>query len=207
MGNLSRAEAVCRLIVYRPKTRRRVSSYAARFIRDTVDVPTTARASMLHFRTDRLMVADWAPHFAAPEPLIAALGLVLTPAVLAHLPPAMQLIPHPGIAAWITAQSTQVTVLTVTDTAADTLAGLVFLHHDAQTCHLGYLLAEPVWGRGAGSELIAGLVTALRPMAPLTVIGGVARNNPASARVLAKSGFVKDTAPTPPDTDSYTLSL
>jgi ribosomal-protein-alanine N-acetyltransferase len=184
-----------------------VLGYAAWIIHDTVNVPEIKGALMLHFRTNRLMVADWAPHLAVPEPLTAALGPVLTPSVLAHLPPSMQLDPEQGIPAWITARAAESTVLTVTDTSNDTLAGLVVLHHDEQTCHLGYLLAESAWGRGLGSELIAGLVTAMTPMAPMTVVGGVGHDNPASARVLVKSGFAKDTASSPPDTDLYRLTL
>jgi hypothetical protein len=44
-------------------------------------------------------------------------------------------------------------------------------------------------------------------MAPMTVVGGVGHDNPASARVLVKSGFAKDTASSPPDTDLYRLTL
>ncbi len=56
--------------------------------------------------------------------------------------------------------------------------------------HLGYLLGETAWGRGLATELISGLVSALRNLGePIQLLGGVENANPASARVLVKNGF------------------
>ena len=60
---------------------------------------------------------------------------------------------------------------------------------------VGYLLAEPYWGRGFASELIAGLVAWCRQQPSVEFLaGGVAADNPASARVLEKNGFRQSTA-------------
>ena len=71
------------------------------------------------------------------------------------------------------------------------LLGLLILSYqpEAWQVHLGYLFDETAWGQGYASELVGGVVTALAPVAPVEGLGGVARDNPASARVLVKNGF------------------
>lgn len=61
---------------------------------------------------------------------------------------------------------------------------------------LGYLFSETCWGRGLASELVGGFVhwcrasAAAHPRSRMaTLTGGVARDNPASRRVLEKNGF------------------
>ena len=58
---------------------------------------------------------------------------------------------------------------------------------------LGYLLAEMVWGRGLGSELIKGLVVWCQKSGGInSLTGGVEADNGASIRVLEKNGFVRE---------------
>jgi ribosomal-protein-alanine N-acetyltransferase len=55
---------------------------------------------------------------------------------------------------------------------------------------LGYVLAEPAWGRSLGSELVGGFVEWCRAQSEIgSLIAGVAADNPASIRILEKSGF------------------
>jgi RimJ/RimL family protein N-acetyltransferase len=55
---------------------------------------------------------------------------------------------------------------------------------------LGYLLAESAWGRGLGTELVAGFVEWCRATPRIrSIAGGVELHNVGSARVLAKNGF------------------
>ena len=54
--------------------------------------------------------------------------------------------------------------------------------------HLGYLLGQSTRGRGYASALIAGLVSHV-PKTGFRLLGGVGRENPASAHVLRKTGF------------------
>jgi ribosomal-protein-alanine N-acetyltransferase len=54
---------------------------------------------------------------------------------------------------------------------------------------IGYLLAESAWGQGYASELLEGFVDWCTTADISSVIGGVARENVASRRVLEKNGF------------------
>ncbi len=56
---------------------------------------------------------------------------------------------------------------------------------------LGFLLAESVWGRGLGTEMVAGFVKWSRSTPRVrSIAGGVGLDNTASVRALAKNGFV-----------------
>ena len=55
---------------------------------------------------------------------------------------------------------------------------------------LGYLVARSAWGKGFATELVQGFVTWCRAdPSCVSIKGGVARDNYASARVLEKNGF------------------
>lgn len=55
---------------------------------------------------------------------------------------------------------------------------------------LGYLLAEAAWGKGVGTELVAGFVDWCEAHTEIrSVTGGVAHDNIASVRILEKHGF------------------
>lgn len=55
---------------------------------------------------------------------------------------------------------------------------------------IGYLLSEASWGRGLASELVKGFVSWARAQPSIsTLAGGVSADNPASKRVLEKTGF------------------
>lgn len=129
----------------------------------------------MEFETERLRIRGWSGAHPA-----SALRPVLTPAVLAHLPSSLQ---EPGPERWISARLSESEVLAVI--AEDTLIGVVILAGQ-DPVHLGYLLAEAAWGKGYARELVRGLVSA---MPKATLHAGVARDNPASARVLEKAGF------------------
>ncbi len=150
------------------------------------------------FSTGRLSVRDWRCDIKIAgrrKALEGALGGLLSARVLAHLPPPLQLARHGGcVSRWITARAAESDVLLVCDTATGRLIGLLILAAGApasghREIHVGYLLAEEVWGRGLASELVSGLVAALQGHGPVTLVAGVARDNPASARVLQKAGF------------------
>lgn len=56
------------------------------------------------------------------------------------------------------------------------------------TFTLGNSLGQSAWGKGYASELLAGLVLHV-PKTGFRLLGGVGRENPASAHVLRKTGF------------------
>lgn len=150
------------------------------------------------FDTNRLRLRPLAPE-APPD--LAELKALLSPNVLTHLPPALQRVADPG--GWLAERLAECAVLGVYDRKAGELLGLVLLadpEGDGRNLHLGYLLAERVWGQGFGSELLAALPAA----APgATLWGGVGRDNPASARVLEKAGFARCETRSTDDTDMF----
>ena len=120
------------------------------------------------FSTDRYTVRPWRSALSDPAAradLETALARILTPEVLAHLPPSLTL--GPG----------------------------------------DRLFAKSVWGRGAASEVVTGLVQSLRASASIRLIGGVDPANPASTRVLEKAGFARDPALSSEDSTIYTKDL
>lgn len=141
------------------------------------------------FETDRLSVAVLGD--PARPGLIRQAGAILTPQATAFLPPALRVAPGgPDAAAWLRRAARDATVLTVHEIGGG-LAGFVLLHDGgAGEIMFGYLLAERLWGRGLGTELLAGLVSALRAAGCTAVlIGGVDPMNAASMRILRKTGF------------------
>lgn len=69
--------------------------------------------------------------------------------------------------------------------------GLLILSHsqaEQPERHLGYLFAKKAWGQGLGSDLIMALTDHFSTR-PVVLVGGVAAQNPASARVLEKASF------------------
>lgn len=163
------------------------------------------------FATSRLTVAHWRDTLASRSErltLEAELAGILTDQVLAPLPEPLQLSQSAqAVSEWIDARAGESDVYLVRETQSGTLAGLMILAGEGDTLHLGYLLAEAVWGRGYATELVTGLVEALKTEAPLRILAGVARDNPASARVLEKAGFHSADDQPDPETLLFALRL
>lgn len=165
------------------------------------------------FETSRLTVRDWADQCADdPQLLYAELLGLLTPEVLHDLPPSMAL--GQGLDAvrvWVAARAAESDVFTVHARQGGPLLGLLILVNDSeavtQTLHLGYLFAQTAWGHGFASELVTGVIAALADHTPVRLSGGVAVENPASARVLQKQGFVMDAGVSSDDTRVYVLDI
>ena len=143
------------------------------------------------FETERLSVAHWADSIAAPvarRNLAALLPDLLTPDVIVHLPPFFDLSDQ-NIDQWIDARDAESDIYLIREIGTDVLFGLMFLTPPFNNdIHLGYLLGQPAWGKGYASELLAGLVLHV-PKTGFRLLGGVGRENPASAHVLRKTGF------------------
>lgn len=140
-----------------------------------------------NFKTERLNVAE----ITTLSPKITDdLHRILTPNVTAFLPPSAQLARFEGdVAVWVSQQQTNgATLMLITCDGAG--VGLVMLHNgDHGAAMIGYMFAQSAWGRGYASELVMGLVAMLRAAGFQYAYGGVADQNPASARVLEKAGF------------------
>ena len=168
------------------------------------------------FETDRLRVRNWRTELDEPQAraaLIAALEDMLSPKVLQHLPPPLQLSGEQrSIDGWIAARDAESDVMLVSREDTEELVGLLILapvqeETGPMTLHFGYLLGEAAWGQGYGTELITGLVTAAASVAPVQLIGGVDTANGASARVLEKAGFSIVPGLSAPGLDMFVLTI
>src|SRR5690606_39243328 len=68
------------------------------------------------------------------------------------------------------------------------LGGCGLHRHDAEV-EVGYWIVPSHWGRGFATEALRGLVALARLAGHTRIVGRHAADNPASARVLRKSGF------------------
>ena len=158
------------------------------------------------FKTERLAVAGWGADLAEPEKRAALereLEGLLTPPVLEHLPPPLQL-GEGGVAEWVRARDAEALMFRVDEYSTGRLIGLLIVAKgfdgSPPDVHFGYLLGEAAWGRGYATELVRGLVAACRSV---RLIGGVGKENPASARVLEKAGFLVDAELSDGETDVF----
>ena len=130
---------------------------------------------------------------ASRRALVADLLPILSPEVLCHLPPSLQVRQSPeAVEGWIDARAAESDVYLIRTSADGALIGLLILASDPEArtpprLHIGYLLGKTAWGQGYASEMIGGLLAACAR--PVTLMGGVAEDNPASAHVLRKHGF------------------
>ncbi len=154
------------------------------------------------FETERLEVRDWHSESWNAElrsNLPATVAGMLTDSVTRSLPDAWHGDFTPKRARdWIKEQDSAGATLLVAEREAQEPVGLVMLFEvdsdDGVEVRLGYLLAEAAWGKGLATELVAGFIAWCRKQAGVTsIVGGVARDNPASKRVLEKNGFVLST--------------
>ena len=167
------------------------------------------------FETDRLLIQHWDDDLRSPETREALKGQLrdlLSPAVMAPLPPSLQIDDTDrALDDWIVARRDESTVFLVRNRQDHSLLGLLILAQFGDeggqiSFHIGYLLGAEHWGRGYASELISGLVDATTGLGrSITLLGGVAPDNPASARVLTKNGFTL--APGHPETDNIMYEL
>lgn len=77
------------------------------------------------------------------------------------------------------------------DLPGEGLIGCVGAHVGEQATEIGYWYGRPFWGQGYASEALGPFVEAARTLGPLMgpLMAGHFLDNPASGRVLQKSGF------------------
>ena len=146
------------------------------------------------FTTTRLQVRFWAPDLRGAETREAArelLGPILTEEVLAPLPPSLAL-QGGDVVGWVLARLAESQLFLISDLEGKALGLLILagpFEAARDTLHIGYLLGRDYWGKGYATELLRGLVAAID--AGTRLIAGVGRDNPASAAVLRKVGFIE----------------
>ena len=64
----------------------------------------------------------------------------------------------------------------------------------------------PVWGNRYASELVGSLVKTAHLNAPVTLLGGVAKGNAASAHILQKLGFLVQPNLSDSETEVFALA-
>ena len=142
------------------------------------------------FETNRLQVAP--PNILSDQDQVD-IAAVLVPQVTAHLPPSMAFDPtQSSVQDWIDRQCDEGAKLWCARTAGAIIGLLVMAYPDDTTASIGYLFAPNAWGQGYATELLSGVLNTLHDTDLLSLYGGVELDNPASARVLEKVGFVKD---------------
>ena len=101
------------------------------------------------FETERLSVAHWADTIAVPmarRNLASQLPDLLTPDVIAHLPPFFDLTDQ-NIDQWIDARDAESDIYLIREIGTDTIIGLMFITPPLNNdIHLGYLLGQSAWG-------------------------------------------------------------
>ena len=151
---------------------------------------------MRGFTTNRLLIEDWTPHCrdaVRRSSLEDRLRGILTPAVLAPLPPSFQLDQSGDVSGWIDARGAESEVALIRHQDDRAILGLLILARfdgEPPDIHIGYLFAEESWGRGYAPEMLRGLAEILDR--PARLLAGVEADNAASARVLEKAGFAQD---------------
>lgn len=121
---------------------------------------------------------------------------LLTPTVTKSLPSEWQKITNYEEASyWWQQCLAESTFLSIKLKSNNEIIGFVFLYEDEVKLmqvdlHIGYLLGEPYWAKGYGSELINGLVKwAYSDTDIHSLIGGVEVSNIGSIKVMKKNGF------------------
>jgi RimJ/RimL family protein N-acetyltransferase len=167
------------------------------------------------FLTERLAARDWheAERAGTVDDLPAAIAAMLTEPVTRWLPPAWSG-PYTRARAeeWVAQRDAEGTVLLVEGREDGQPLGLVLLFEeaidDSTDVRLGYLLGEGAWGHGLGGELLGGIVTWCRDRGDVgSIIGGVAPENTASIRLLARHGFVGEPSASHGGDLTYRLDL
>ena len=147
------------------------------------------------FTTSRLTVTELTAGSSALSvtSLIEEIPTILKPTVVQNLPPYFHGVTSIELAeTWLNIMLSE-SRLFVVQSKEGTYIGFLFAYEDEDDCaHIGYLLAEPYWGKGLASELLQGFMNdVLSKEGWRKLIGGVEPSNVASANLLKKLGFVE----------------
>lgn len=154
---------------------------------------------MISFATHRLLIHEFNSdnnRKTGNESIYNQIPGILSPAVTETLPREWSTINTLDAAkSWMSNRIAESKVLMVSSKENGCCIGFIFLFQMENIEQLiayrfGYLLAESVWGKGLGTELVSGLVNACAEAGNIeSLSGGVENNNRASIRVLEKIGF------------------
>lgn len=149
----------------------------------------------ISFKSHRLAIVEITEEFSlsAHSYLLERIPQILTPAVVENLPPYFHGINSSKQARiWLERMLSESRLLQV-ETEDHDLIGFLFAYVENNNyAQIGYLLAEEYWGQGLASELLQGFICEVKASESwLKLVGGVSSSNIASAKLLTKLGFVK----------------
>lgn len=164
------------------------------------------------YKTFRLSVDEW--HSAkrsvdGANELPATVASMLTEAVTKNLPPGWQgEFDEHRAETWITERDAEGTVLLAVQRTGDVPVGLLILFEDSSQpvarVHVGYIVAERMWGAGYATEMLAGFVDWCRSNITGTeLIAGVDISNAPSVKVLEKCGFEREEGAEPGNDSAF----
>jgi len=144
---------------------------------------STLRLNLIELRSEEAFVED---------ALIAAIPSILTEAVVASLPPYFHGVRNTAEAkSWLSKMRSESRLFVIKD-KGDACLGFVFVSNtDKAEKHLGYLLAQEYWGKGLASEVLHAFIKRAEQIESWQIlVGGVDKDNLASAKLLLKLGFI-----------------
>ncbi|ACH67168.1 ferrichrome-binding protein [Aliivibrio fischeri MJ11] len=149
----------------------------------------------LNYKTSRLIIEHIDSVIVteqASQVVLNKIVVLLTPQVTQGLPPYFHDIDTLKEAEiWLKKMSNESQLFTVSAKNTNDIIGFLFLSgSDNEEVHLGYLLGDEYWHKGYGSELLSGLLDYLHQHPFIErLVGGVDKDNIASAKLLEKVGF------------------
>ena len=151
------------------------------------------------YETERLAIGEWHSTAAVTGlKLPVVVASMLTERVTETLPADWhgQFDEHRA-KIWIEQRDSEGAMLLAVRSTDDAPAGLLVLFedatHPATRIHVGYIVAEAMWGAGYATEMLAGFVDWCRNnLGEWELMAGVDGSNGSSVRVLEKCGFEPD---------------
>jgi len=148
------------------------------------------------FQTARLKISEQSPDMdqTRQSTLLARIPELLSPAVVANLPPWFHNTESTHKAQlWLDKILSESRLFTVQHHDTGSIIGFIFVSVNNQNdAHIGYLLDENFWGQGLASELLTGFIRQASIAEPWhRLIAGVDHSNTASSGLLQKLGFIR----------------
>ncbi|CAH9062154.1 hypothetical protein PSECIP111951_02635 [Pseudoalteromonas holothuriae] len=150
-------------------------------------IPTLFESNRLTFRSAETYFNNM------PKQIISYVGLLLTDNVLKTLPQNWQAASQTGSEEkWLVEQLNASLLITIECKKSLDIIGFIFIHPDNKNAQIGYLLGEPYWHKGYGSEALEALVQYYQKSGVIKVLhAGVSAEHFASIKLLEKVGFTR----------------
>lgn len=166
------------------------------------------------FTTARLNIEEYCPVASCVySDLLDQVVAILSPNVVKSLPPYFSHVTSPQLAQqWLDKVSAESRLFIISHTEQARIIGFLFLYQESlvepliqpnrvsekpnakqisSLAHIGYLLNEADWGQGYATEFLLGFIAWSKDQPEIAgLIGGVEKDNVASANLLERLGFI-----------------